>query len=309
MRKHLNKRPRDAAMLGVLLSLLGLAFFNISDATAKLMTYQVSIPQVAWSLYVWMILLSWLMVPERRVLSLVRTAHPWLNIARGGLELGAGLFFFTALRYMPFADVIAIGFVAPFFVTALAAMVLKESVGPGKWVACAFGFLGALIILRPGFEAFEWASLLPIGSALSYSGYAIITRLIGPRESSLTMLFYVGLTGAVVLVIPLPFVWVAPAPIEWLGLAVIGLFGAAAHLLTIRAYSLAPASLLQPISYLEIVGAAALGLAIFGDFPDFWTWVGAAVIITSGVAFYGGEARRQKRDGAAPPNSTESPDR
>ncbi len=309
MWKHLNSRPRDAAMLGVLFSLLGLVLFNISDATAKLMTTQVSIPQVAWSLYIWMILLSWLLTPGRRVSSLVRTAHPWLQLARGGLELGAGLFFFTALRYLPFADVIAIGFVAPFFVTALAAVVLKESVGPGKWVACAFGFLGALIILRPGFDAFDWASLLPVGAALTYSVYAIITRLIGPRESSATMLFYVGITGAVVLMIPLPFVWVAPAPIEWLGLAVVGLFGAGGHLVTIRAYSLAPVSLLQPIHYLEIVGAAALGLAIFGDFPDLWTWVGAAVIIVSGVVFYGGEARRQKRDGAAPSNSMESPDR
>ncbi len=307
MWKHLNEHPRDAAMVGVLFSLVGILLFNVSDATAKLMTYQVSIPQVAWSLYVWMILLSWLLTPGRRVSSLVRTAHPWLQLTRGGLELCAGLLFYTALRYLPFADVIAIGFVAPFFVTALAAVVLKESVGPGKWVACAFGFLGALIILRPGFDAFDWASLLPVGAALTYSVYAIITRLIGPRESTATMLFYVGITGAAVLAIPLPFFWVAPAPLEWLGLAVIGLFGAAGHLVIVRAYSLAPASLLQPVRYVEIVGAAGLGLAIFGDFPDLWTWVGAAVIITSGVAFYGGEARRRKRSDAAAPIRTEKP--
>lgn len=307
MWKHLNKHPRDTAMAGMLFSLLGILLFNISDATAKLMTYQVSIPQVAWSLYVWMILLSVLLAPEGRVSSLVRTAHPWLQLARGGLELGAGLLFYTALHYLPFADVIAIGFVAPFFVTALAAVVLKESVGAGKWVACAFGFLGALIILRPGFEAFEWASLLPVGAALTYSVYSIITRLIGPRESTATMLFYVGITGATALAIPLPFFWVAPAPMEWLGLAVIGLFGAAGHLVIVRAYSIAPASLLQPVRYVEIVGATGLGLVMFGDFPDLWTWVGVAVIITSGVAFYGGEARRRTRGGAAPPNSTESP--
>lgn len=306
MWKHLKTRPRDAAMVGVLFSLLGIVLFNISDATAKLMTTQVSIPQVAWSLYVWMILMSWLLVPGRRLSSLVRTAHPWLQVARGGLEVGGGLLFYTALRHLPFADVIAIGFIAPFFVTALAAVVLKESVGASKWVACAFGFLGALIILRPGFHAFEWASLLPVGAALTYSGYAIITRLIGPRESTATMLFYVGITGAAVLAIPLPLMWVAPAPIEWLSLAVIGLFGAAGHLVTIRAYSLAPVSLLQPVHYLEIVGAAGLGLAIFGDFPDLWTWVGAAVIIASGVVFYGGEAWRRRR-GAATPIPTESP--
>jgi S-adenosylmethionine uptake transporter len=307
MWKHLDKRPRGSPMFGVLFLLLGLVLFNIADAAAKLMTYHVSIPQVVWSLCIWMILLSWFMVPGRRVLSLVRTAHPWLQIARGGLELGAGLLFVTALRYLPFADVIAIGFVAPFFVTALAAVVLKESVGSGKWVACAFGFLGTLIILRPGFEAFQWASLLPVGAAVAYSFYAIITRLLAPREPATTMLFYVGITGAVALMVPLPFVWVAPAPIEWLGLAVVGLFGAAGHLVTIRAYSLAPASLLQPIHYLEIVGAAALGLVIFSDFPDVWTWVGAAVIIVSGVIFYGREARRSKSAGTTPPNSTESP--
>jgi drug/metabolite transporter (DMT)-like permease len=271
------------------------------------MTYQVSIPQVAWSLYLWLIVLSWLLVPKRRVWNLVRTAHPWLQLARGGLELGGGLLFYTALRYLPYADVIAIGFVAPFFVTALAAVVLKESVGAGKWVACGFGFLGALIILRPGFEAFEWATLLPVGAALVYSVYAIITRLIGPRESTATMLFYVGITGAAALALPLPFFWVAPEPWEWLGLAVVGLFGAAGHFAAVRAYSIAPASLLQPVRYVEIVGAAGLGLVLFGDFPDPWTWLGAGVIIVSGVAFYGGEARRHKRVGATAPARTENP--
>jgi S-adenosylmethionine uptake transporter len=286
---------RDAVARGIAYALVGIVLYNLSDATAKFMTNHVSVPQVALALYVWMILLSLILAPTPKIRGIVRTSHPALQFTQAGCELTGGLMFYMALSYMPFADVIAIGFVSPFFVTVLAALVLKEAVGREKWVACTFGFLGAMIILRPGFSAFGWPSLLPIGAALFSAIYAIITRRIGSRESSATLLFYIGITGAAILGTVLPFTWVAPTPMAWLGLAVVGVLGAAARFSVIRSYSLAPASLIQPFRYLQIVGATVFGLIVFGDFPDLWTWVGTAVIIASGASFYGGEARRRRR--------------
>ena len=290
---------RDTVLRGIVYSLVGMVLFSLSDATAKYMTTQVSVPQVAWALYIWMILLAWVVAPKPRLRTVVRTGHPALQIAQAGCELTGGLMFYAALFYMPFAEVVAIGFVSPFFVTLLAALILKEAVGRERWLACAFGFLGIMIILRPGFSDFDWTSLLPIGAAFFNAFYIIITRRIGPRENSATLMFYIGIIGAVAIGAVLPFTWVAPTPAAWLGLAVIGVLGAVARFALIRGYSLAPASLLQPFRYLQIVGATVLGLIVFGDFPDLWTWVGTAVVIASGASFYGGEARRRRAIQAA----------
>lgn len=292
---------RDMVTRGLVYSLVGIVLFNLSDGVAKYMTAQVSVPQVAWALYFWMILLSLLLAPTPKLRGIARTSHPVLQFTQAGCELVGGFMFYTALYYMPFADVIAIGFISPFFITLLAAVILKEAVGRERWLACAFGFLGAMIILRPGFSDFGWPSLLPVGAALFNATYAIITRRIGPRESSATLMFYIGITGAVILGAVLPFTWIAPTPMAWLGLAVMGVLGAAARFAIIRGYSLAPASLIQPFRYLQIVGATVFGLFVFGDFPDLWTWVGTAVIVASGASFYGGEARRRRRAVEAAP--------
>jgi drug/metabolite transporter (DMT)-like permease len=307
MRKRMTSFPgagRDMVARGVVYSLVGIVLFNLSDGVAKYMTTQVSVPQVAWALYIWMIMLSLILAPASGFPGITRTAHPFLQFSQAPCELVGGFMFYMALAYMPFADVIAIGFISPFFVTLLAALVLKEVVRRERWLACAFGFLGAMIILRPGFSAFGWPSLLPVGAALFNAVYVVITRRIGPRESTATLMFYIGIFGAAVIGAMLPFTWVAPTPtpMAWLGLVVIGVLGAAARFALIRGYSLAPASLIQPFHYFQIVGAAAIGFTVFGDFPDLWTWVGTAVIIVSGASFYGGEARRRRADRAEPPD-------
>ena len=278
-------------MLGVLISLLGLALFSISDGTAKFMTYRVSIPQIAWALYICILLVIPVLAFHRGVRAVVRTRHPWLQLTRSGAEVAGGFLFYMALHYLPWADVLAIGFIAPFLITALARVTLGEHVGPARWVACGIGFIGALVIIRPGFSDAGWPVILAVASAMLYAVYAVVTRRLGSSESAVGMLYYIGLVGAVTMSFIVPFAWVPPSPIEWVGLAVIGLFGAAAHLFIIRAYSLAPASLLAPFGYFEIIGAVVLGLIVFGDFPDLWTWVGTAVIIASGLFVSRSEVR------------------
>ena len=270
-------------MLGILTYLGAGILFNLTDATAKFMTNHVSVIQVVWALYVWTVLLAWFLSPGRRIAEAARTAHPWWQLARALCQVSGAVVFFVALHHLPLADVIAIGFISPFLITALAFWALGEPVTPVRWAACFVGFMGALIILRPGFAGTTWHVVLPLCSSLLYAVYTVITRKLSPRESSATMMFYIGILGVVALTAALAFFWVEPSPLEWAGLVLVGLLGAAATLGEIRAYSLTPVSVLQPFRYCEIVGATLLGLLIFGDFPDLWTWIGTAIIISSGL--------------------------
>ena len=287
-------RRVDTVTAGVLIALCGYLMFSISDVTAKVMTHQVSIVQVTLAQYIWMVLMALFLGSRQRIVTIARTAHPWLQTTRAVCSLGGSLLFYTALFYMPFADVVAIGFISPFFITALAWLVLGETVAPVRWLACAIGFLGAIIIIRPAFAEVGWPALLPIGATLNYATYAIVTRKIGPREGSATMLFYIGIVGVIVLAMALPFVWVAPTWMEWVGLAFIGLTAAAGHLADIKAYSLVPASLIAPFRYTSIISAVILGLIVFGDFPDLWTWLGAVIIMGSGLFAYRAEWRERE---------------
>jgi drug/metabolite transporter (DMT)-like permease len=178
---------------------------------------------------------------------------------------------------------VAITFVAPLLIVALSAVLLKEVVGPRRWGAVIVGFIGVMVIIRPGAGTFQIAALLPLTAALLYAIFQIITRIISHRSDPLNMLFYTAVTGAVVMTAIVPFSWQTPSYDQWLMLVAIGLLGGLGHYALIRAYERSETSLVAPFAYTEIIWATLLGFMVFGDFPDIYTFLGTVIIITSGV--------------------------
>jgi drug/metabolite transporter (DMT)-like permease len=188
-------------------------------------------------------------------------------------------------------------------VTALSVPLLKEKVGVRRWAAVILGFASVLVIIRPGVEILHWAVFLPLLVAVCFALYQIATRLLSTTDDSLTTLFYSATAGAVAMTVILPFQeWRWPDVAGWGLMAFLGLIGSLGHFVMIRAFAHAPASSLAPFSYLNLVWATLLGIALFGDWPDGWTFLGAAMLAGSGI--YVLYRERRLRDTAAPPSGT-----
>jgi drug/metabolite transporter (DMT)-like permease len=213
----------------------------------------------------------------------LKPARPVVQLIRSGLTLMATLLFFGAISRMPITDALALLFVSPMVVTAMSPIMLGESVGIRRWLAVGTGFMGAIIILRPGFGVAQFGSFLALGAGCCFAFYTLLTRKLAGSGPPLVTLTYTAITGAVLMSILVFPAWIMPPPADLLMMAGIGAIAAGGHFLLIRAFDHAPASLLAPYSYSEIVMATAVGWFIFGDFPDGWTWTGIAVIVASGI--------------------------
>lgn len=257
--------------------------FTTTDGAAKYLTVSLPPEQIIWMRYV---VVSVILVPVliyRRADGLMRTRRPALHVLRGLLLMISGLLFVAALGYLPLELATAIGFVSPLYVTALSIPLLGEHVGLRRWAAVGIGFLGVLLILRPGGAAFTPAMLLPLASSLCWAVGLIITRRMRGGEQALTVLAYSSFTGLIASA-PLAWPgWQSPTPVEWALLAAVGVFNALAQYLIIRAFMLAPASLLAPFSYSTIVWATLIGAIVFGSFPDPLSLAGTAVLIGAGL--------------------------
>ncbi len=228
--------------------------------------------------------------------------RPGLNLLRGVLHGAASLMFFTAVKYMPLADVFAIYFVEPFILTALSAIFLGEKVGWRRWLAIVVGFGGAMIVIQPSYAVFGLTSLLPVACAFLYALYMFLNRAVGEADSPVTMQTMAGIggtlfMGAVLLAgnaagqadfaISLPSSWLALAL-----LVILGTISGYAHLIVVRAFRMAPLSVLAPFQYFEIIAATILGYALFGDFPTVSKWAGIVIIVGSGLFILWREQRR-----------------
>ncbi len=275
--------PGERPLVGIGLMAAGVCTLPLMDGTAKYLSGDFHVLQVAWARYgfhllLLLALLAWRLRPAELVPN-----HPGLQVLRSGFLLGTTLCYFGAIAYLPLATVLALAFIGPVVSTALAPVALGEHIGSRRWVAVMVGFTGALIVLRPGFDVFHPASLLALGAGVFYGLYLLATRRLSGSGRPAVTLLYTAVIGVAVLTLTLPFVWRAPQATDWLLMAIMGAFGALAHFLIIRAFEHAPAAVLGPVSYVEIVMAVAIGWIAFGDFPDRWTWTGIAVIVASGV--------------------------
>ena len=287
--------PRRA----ILFMLAGVSLFPFLNAAAKYLTQTYPLTEVIWARFFGHLLFVLLIfAPRLGLLRLFQTRRPALQLSRSVLMATSTFLFIVALQSLPLATASAIGFTAPLIVTALSVPLLGESVGWRRWSAVGVGFVGALIIIRPGPGFAEWSSLLILGSASCYALYQIFTRKIGTIDRAETTIAYAAVVGTIALSCVVPFAWKTPQTL-WHALLFLclGAFGGLGHFFVIKAFQLYRAAVLAPLSYAELIGASALGYLIFGSFPDALTWLGAGVVIASGVYTFHREAvrRRERR--------------
>jgi drug/metabolite transporter (DMT)-like permease len=215
---------------------------------------------------------------------LLVTHRPAVQLTRSMLLLASTSLFFTALGLVPFAEATAVSFTSPFLVAAVAGRVLDEHVGVDQWLAIALGFVGALVVIRPGAAGANPYLALVIGSASCYAGYQVLTRRVASTDAPETTVCYSALVGAIVLSIIVPFYWQAPARLShWLIVASLGLLGGLGHYCIARALVWGAASIVAPFQYVQLVWASVIGYVVFGDVPSGWTWMGAGIIAGSGL--------------------------
>jgi drug/metabolite transporter (DMT)-like permease len=237
--------------------------------------------------------------------------RPWMNLLRGALHAAASLMFFMAVKYMPLADVFAIYFVEPFMLTMMSALFLGEKVGWRRWLAIVIGFGGAMIVIQPSYAIFGWTALLPVACAFLFTLYLFLNRAIGDADSPLTMQFVAGVGGTLFTAAALllghfvyPAEFEASLPSSGMGLLLLVTLGSISgyvHLLVVRAFRLAPLSLLAPFQYFEIISATVLGYLLFSDFPTMSKWLGIAVIVASGLFIIWRERARVRQVAAEAP--------
>jgi drug/metabolite transporter (DMT)-like permease len=296
-----SPEPRDDPMRGIPLLLAAVVLFSISDALAKYLGQTLPPMEIVWLRYCSFFALTLLPLAARP--GLWRARSPKLQLLRGLGVAGSAVFFTTALTLLPMAEATAINFVSPAFVTILSICFLGERVGWRRWSAIAVGMAGMLIIVRPGAEAFQPAALLPVISSFSWACAVIVTRRMGATEAPATTLMWTAGTGLVVATLLLPFLGsqIPDAREILLGL-LLGAISFAPQWLVVLAYRAAPASVLAPFSYSQIVFSGLLGLFVFGAWPDQWTLIGAAVIAASGLYSAHRETlRARERLNTAPP--------
>ena len=206
-----------------------------------------------------------------------------MHILRALLLMGSTFNFFLALTYQGIAETLAVFFVQPLVVTVLSPLVLGEHVGIRRWLAVLVGFVGTLIIIRPGLVAINPGSLLGFAAGTSLACYMLLTRRIAGQASALATTYYTTLMGSAIATIAVIFVWKQPTTDQWLLMVLLAGIAAAGHYLIVRAYDYAEASLLAPLAYTEMIMAVILGWLFFGDFPDAWTFVGVAILIASAI--------------------------
>ncbi len=275
---------RVQRLTGIALMCGAVTCFALLDTTAKYLNLYMSTLLVVWARYTGAFLFPFIVSNPWTRPGLVRTTRLTLQVVRSVLLLGSTCGNFLALRYLQLDEAVALVFSTPFFVAALSGPMLGEWVRWRRWTAIAVGFLGVLVVTRPGTGSFQPAALLSLGAALCYALYSLTTRILARTDSNETTLFYSNLVGALAMAPVVPFVWVTPTdPLVIALMVATGAMGSFGHYLLIAAHRLAPAAVLSPFIYTEIVLVIALGFLVFGDVPNRWTLTGAAIVVASGL--------------------------
>lgn len=267
---------------GILSILTAMLLFTCMDGCAKYLLERNDTVMVVWARFASQTALV-LAISAPMLVAHVRTRRPALQLGRSTLHaLATGMFFYS-LNFMELAETVAVFEVAPLLITVLAALVLREQVGPRRWAGVVIGLCGALIIIRPGLDVFQPAALLPFGAAWCMAGFQIITRLIGTADTMRTTMIYSGLVGLLATSAMLPWFWVTPSLGDALLMATFGWIGYLGHLALVYALGQAPASTLAPYNYSGFLWAMLLGLIVFSELPDGFTLLGAAIILGAGI--------------------------
>ena len=279
----MSRQPN--AQAGILLVVAAVACFAMLDTTTKYISFSVPALMALWFRYLFQAVATTVTVLPARGRTLLRTAHPKFQFLRGVLLVLSSLLAFFSVKYMPVGEFTAIVMIAPLVITLLAASVLREKVSLLRWLLVAGGFIGTVVIVRPGGAAFGWTMLLPLGLVVSNVWFQVLTSQLAKTEDPVTMHFYTGWVGTLLASLALPFAW---TPLDswslWGWLALMGLLGTVGHFMLILAYMRASAATLTPFLYTQIGFAMLGGWMVFSHVPDHWSMIGIALIVVCGAA-------------------------
>jgi len=273
-----------SAVWGIALVIAAVACFATLDTTTKVVSAGVPLLMGLWFRYFFQAVATTAVVLPLRGWRSLRTAHPKFQLLRGLLLLTSSLFAFLSLKYMPVAEFTSVVGIVPLAITLLAATALGESVSRLRWTLIAGGFIGTLIIIRPGSEHFGWSAIFPLVVVASNSWFQVLTSKLARTEDPITMHFYTGWVGTLVASLALPFVWTAlPSWWLWAGLMLMGLTATVGHFLLILAYTRTTAATLTPFFYTQIGFAMLGGWLAFSHVPDGWSMIGIGMIALCGA--------------------------
>lgn len=282
--KDLHIQPLvNAPLQGIALMVAAFTVFAGLDATAKYLVQFYPTEQVVWARYTGHCVFALILFWPRHGFAMLRTKRLGTQIFRSLLLFFGTCSNFVALQYLQLAETSAIFFSVPLLVALFSVPLLGEKIGPRRWAAIFIGFVGVLIVVRPDIGLIHWAAGLALFTAIAIALYQITTRKLAGVDSVITTQFYTALVGTLLVTPVMPFVWQAPDLTGWLLMALIGALGGFGHWMLIIAHRMAPAPILAPFNYTQIVPMILLGFLVFGDLPDAWTLSGAAVVLGSGL--------------------------
>ena len=270
-------------MKAIFFNLLAWIFLPIMDGFAKYLSYDIHVLQITWARYFFTVAFTLPIMFFLFRKNLVWTDKPKLQLLRGLILLTANICFFYSISIISLAKALTLAFIAPLIVTAFSPIFLGEKVGYRRWFAVVIGFIGSLVVIRPGFVEINLASIAALGTGIMYGFYLIITRKLSTSDNPLLTLLLTGAVGAIIISTVMPFVWVKPNLNQWAMMAAIGVFACIGHLFLILSLKYADASKLAPFSYFEIITNIIIGYYFFSDFPDNWTFLGLFIIVLSGI--------------------------
>jgi drug/metabolite transporter (DMT)-like permease len=269
--------------LAALYLMAAIGLISLVDTTCKFYTDELNAMMLVWGYFVGITLFVTGYFFGRGQFALLRTKRPVLQIVRPGFLVLSITSLFVGLTYLPIAEVTAIGFTGPLFITALSVPFLGERVGWHRWFAVIVGLAGVLVIVRPGGAVWHWSAAMSLLGAVCFAFFQLLTRRLASEERHQTTLLYTSLAGTAWASLIVPFFWITPSADHWLMFVIIGAMGAGAHFCMIQAFAKAQASLLAPLNYSKLIWVLILGYLVFGDFPGLDTLLGSAVIVAAGI--------------------------
>ena len=273
-------------MKAIILNLSAWAVLPFMDTIAKYLSSEISFFQITWARYFFTVFWTLPLIFFFFRNNLKWSENPKLQILRGMTLLSANVCFFYSISVISMAKALTLAFIAPLVTTALSPIILGEKVGIKRWSAVIVGFIGSLVVIRPGLIEFNIATIAALGTGFFYGVYLIITRKLHTVDNPLLTLLITGVVGAIISSLFVPIVWINLSQSQWLWLALMGIFACLGHLLLIYSLRYADASKLAPFGYFEIITNIILGYYFFKDFPDIWTFAGLLIIISSGVYIF-----------------------
>ena len=289
----ISSSQKHQPLTGIFLFITAIFLISIVDTICKFFTKDLHAIQIVWGYLIGINVTLWIFffLKGEKLSKLVNSKRLVLQIIRPAFLICSISSLFIGLTYLPIAEATAIGFVAPLFITALSVPILREKVGIHRWSAVIIGFLGVIIIVRPGTEFWHIASIMPLLGAFFFALFQIMTRLLSATENTYSTLFYTGLAGLGWSSLMVPFVWSPLLRIHFFVFFSIGIMGAIAHLCMISAFDRAEASFLAPYNYTKLLWVAVLGYIIFGDIPGLEMWLGAFIIVSAGFYVFSREKK------------------